>query len=93
MSAMTVTGDRGPTGRDIDELPRLPGHPVAGSALALRRDASGVLDRARRLGEVVRLNLGPPRFGTTVVGFFSPPGVQEVLTCRDPRLGKSGLYW
>lgn len=93
MSAMTVTGDRGPTGRDIDELPRLPGHPVAGSALALRRDALGVLDRARCLGEVVRLNLGPPRFGTTVVGFFSPPGVQEVLTCRDPRLGKSGQYW
>jgi hypothetical protein len=90
---MTVAGDRATAGRNIDELPRLPGLPLAGSALALRRDALPVLDRARRLGEVVRLAVGPPRLGTTLVGFFSPPGVHEVLTCRDPRLGKSGQYW
>jgi cytochrome P450 len=91
--AMPVTDDQATTGRDIDELPRLPGVPLAGSAPALRRDALTVLDRARRLGEVVRITVGPPRFGGTLVGFFSPPAVQEVLTCRDPRLGKSGQYW
>jgi cytochrome P450 len=90
---ITVTGDRASTDRDIAELPRLPGSPLVGSAMALRRDALPVLDRARRLGEVVRLDLGPPRLGTTVIGFFSPPGVHAVLTCRDPRLGKTGQYW
>ena len=90
---MTVTGDQAGAGGDISELPRLPGSPLVGSALALRRNALPVLDRARHLGEVVRLTLGPGRLATTVIGFFSPPGVHEVLTSRDPRLGKAGQYW
>jgi cytochrome P450 len=91
--AVIVTGDRTTTGQGIHELPRLPGLPLVGCAPAVRRNALAALDRARRLGQVVRLDLGPPRLGTTAVGFFSPPGVHEVLTCRDPRLGKSGRYW
>jgi cytochrome P450 len=87
---MTVTRDRE---RSIDELPRMPGLPLVGSAPAFRRDALTALDRARTVGRVVRIEIGPPLFGNTVIGFFSPPGVHEVLTCRDPRLGKSGLYW
>jgi cytochrome P450 len=59
----------------------------------MRRDVAATLERAARLGNVVRIPIGPPRLGTTLVGFFSPSGVQEVLTCRDGRLGKSGPVW
>jgi hypothetical protein len=78
---------------ELSDLPSLPGLPLVGSAVAMRRDVAATLERAAPLGDVVRIPIGPRRLGTTLVGFFSPSGVQEVLTCRDGRLGKSGPVW
>jgi cytochrome P450 len=78
---------------ELSDLPSLRGLPLVGSAVAMRRNISATLERAARLGDVVRIHIGPRRLGTTLVGFFSPSGVQEVLTCRDGRLGKSGPVW
>jgi cytochrome P450 len=78
---------------EIDELPQLPGLPVAGSALAMRRDPLETVMRAAKLGDVVRVVLGQGPRSITLFFFFAPSGAQEVLTSRDPRLGKSGPYW
>ena len=41
--------------------PSLPGTPGLGMLPAMRRDVLGTLERARReLGDVVRLEIGPP---------------------------------
>jgi cytochrome P450 len=86
---MIVTGDQVP----IQELPKLPGVPLAGSALALRRDLLGTFDRAAELGDIVRMDFGEGPIRTMVVFYFGPHGVHEVLTSRDQRLGKSSPYW
>src|SRR4051794_14847171 len=86
---MIVPGDQVP----IQDLPKLPGVPLAGSALALRRDLLGTFDRAAQLGDIVRMDFGEGPIRTMVVFYFGPHGVNEVLTSRDPRLGKSSPYW
>jgi len=77
----------------IQELPKLPGVPIAGSAMALRRDLLGTMDRAAQLGDIVRMDFGEGPIRTLVVFYFGPRGVHEVLTSRDQGLGKSSPYW
>src|SRR3954468_16855713 len=60
--------------------PRLPGVPLLGSALDLRRDYLGTLLRAQATGaDVVRLDAGPPGWRITLHAVFAPAGVDQVL--------------
>jgi len=83
--ATTATTGRNPArpgaGRPV---PRLPGVPLLGSALDLRRDYLGTLLRAQASGSpVVRLDAGPPGWRTTLHAVFSPDGVEQVLGQPD----------
>jgi cytochrome P450 len=67
--------------------PRLPGVPLLGSALDLRRDYLGTLLRAQATGaDVVRLDAGPPGWRTTMYIVFAPDGVERVLANAPDRL-------
>ncbi|MGH8906511.1 MAG: cytochrome P450 [Egibacteraceae bacterium] len=56
------------------------GAPLIGSALDLRRDPLGTLERAmREHGDVVRIAAGPPGARLAIYALFHPDGVQRVF--------------
>ncbi|MGB7979582.1 MAG: cytochrome P450 [Candidatus Nanopelagicales bacterium] len=66
-----------------DAVPTMPGGPLAGSALDLRRDVLAFMDRCRDSGhEVVRARLGPAILRQEVYIVSHPDGIQQVLTDR-----------
>ena len=69
--------------------PRVPGLPLVGSALALRRDQLGTYERAmREQGDVARFVAGPPGWRLQVYSVFSPTGAQRVLVEAAERYRK-----
>lgn len=74
--------------------PDVPGLPLLGSALALRRDLLGTLLRAmREQGDVVRFAVGPPGARFERYGVFSPDGVQRVLATESTRYRKDNIAY
>jgi hypothetical protein len=66
--------------------PRLPGVPVLGSALDLKRNYLGTLLRgAREVGGVVRFVAGPPGWRQSLYGVFTPDGIAHVLAADGIR--------
>ncbi|MFI5934213.1 cytochrome P450 [Actinoplanes sp. NPDC051494] len=61
-------------------LPVLPGAPIVGAALDLRRDYLGtVLRAAREVGPVTRISAGPPGWRASFVSVTAPGLVLEIL--------------
>ncbi len=86
MGARSVATDGATAG--VVPVPRLPGSPVLGAALDLRRDPLGTLRRAERTGPVVRIDAGPPGWRHVLYGVFHPDGVEQVLVHDAHRLTK-----
>lgn len=67
-----------------DTWPTARGSRLLGSALDLRRDRFGTLERARaEHGDMVRFLIGPPGIRIVTYGVFSPDGAHELLTSRS----------
>jgi hypothetical protein len=63
------------------DVPGPAGIPLLGSALDLRRDLLGTLEKAhRRYGDVVRFSAGPRGLRIVMYAVFSPEGARQVLT-------------
>ncbi len=76
------------------DVPGPAGIPLLGSALDLRRDLLGTLEKAhRRYGDVVRFSAGPPGLRIVMYGVFSPEGVRQVLTGTGQRYTKGNLFY
>lgn len=72
-----------------DLPPTLPGAPLLGSLVDLRRDSLATHLRAlRECGEVVRIVVGPPGWRTTFYGVFSAEGARQVLTTESSNFRK-----
>ena len=70
-----------PPAAGLPTPPRMPGHPLLGSALDLRRSQIATYERAmREHGDVVRLVVGPPGLRFEMYCVFHPEGVRRVLT-------------
>lgn len=70
----SVTTDAAPP------VPVLKSHPLLGAALEVRRDYLGTMMRAaREVGDVARINVGPPGWRTTFYSVSSPDAVLQVL--------------
>ena len=68
------------TTADAPPVPTLPGHRVLGSALEVRRDYLGTMMRAaREVGDVARIDVGPPGWRTTFHSVSAPDAVLHVL--------------
>jgi cytochrome P450 len=81
-----------PTPAPAPPTPR--GAPLVGSALALRRDPLGVMERAHREhGDVVRFGLGPRRSGRALYVAFHPDGVRRVLATEADRYRKDNVFY
>ena len=64
----------------VRRVPRLSGSPVLGSLAELRDDYLGaVLRAAREVGDVARIDAGPPGWRATFYNVSSPGLVAEVL--------------
>jgi cytochrome P450 len=74
--------------------PSLPGTPGLGVLPALRRDVLGTLERARReLGDVVRLEAGPPGLRSTIFGLFHPDDVRHAMATEAARYRKDNRFY
>ena len=74
--------------------PTRKGIPLIGSALELRRDLLGALERAMREdGDVVRFVAGPPGLRLVCYGVFHPDAVQQVLASKAARYRKDNTFY
>ncbi|HEY7274056.1 MAG TPA: cytochrome P450 [Actinoplanes sp.] len=72
----------------------VPGSLLLGSALDLRADMLGALERARRdHGDTVRFRLGPPRTGRELWVVFHPDGAQRVLAGNSANYRKDNVFY
>ena len=70
-----------PPAAGLPTPPLMPGHPLLGSALDLRRSQIATYERAmREHGDVVRLVVGPPGLRFDLYCVFHPDGARRVLT-------------
>jgi hypothetical protein len=79
---MPVTDDRATTGRDIDELPRLPGVPLAGSAPAASPPRCTGSPRARTCKTPVHPRPGEGPVGRRLGLTVRPVGLSARITPR-----------
>ncbi|MGH8906510.1 MAG: cytochrome P450 [Egibacteraceae bacterium] len=83
-------GSRGQT----KAVPGPRGAPLIGSALDLRRDPLGTLERAmREHGDVVRIAAGPPGARLAIYALFHPDGVQRVLASHAAGYRKDNQFY
>jgi cytochrome P450 len=76
------------------DVPGPAGIPLLGSALDLRRDLLGTLEKAHhRYGDVVRFSAGPPGLQIVLYAVFSPEGTRQVLTGTGQRYTKGNLFY
>jgi cytochrome P450 len=76
------------------DVPGPAGIPLLGSALDLRRDLLGTLEKAhRRYGDVVRFSAGPRGLRIVMYAVFSPEGARQVLTGTGRRYTKGNLFY
>lgn len=74
--------------------PTMPGRPILGSAVDLRRHLLGTQLRAHRtLGDVVRFRIGPPGPGRVLHSIYAPEGVQRVLASASDRYRKDNQFY
>jgi cytochrome P450 len=74
--------------------PTMRGAPIVGSAIDLRRDMLGTLERARREhGDVVRFVAGPPRLRNTLYAVFHPDAVRRVLATEADGYRKDNVFY
>lgn len=74
--------------------PRMPGHPVLGSALDLQRSQVTTYERAmREHGDVVRMVIGPPGLRFEMYCVFHPDGVHRVLTGWRDGYAKTNRFY
>lgn len=66
-----------------DDVPRVAGSFLLGSANALRRDQLAAYEAAMRAhGDVARFRIGPPGVGFAFDTVFTPEGARQILTGR-----------
>lgn len=83
-----------PAGPPRQPPPGPRGHPLIGSALALRHDPLGTLLSAQReFGDVVRFVVGPPARRRTFVAVFHPEAVRRVLAAESRRYTKDSVAY
>jgi len=69
------------------------GTPLLGAALEVRRDYLGTIMRAaREVGDVARIDVGPPGWRTTFYSVSSPDAVQQVLGQPDRYTKNTPVY-
>jgi cytochrome P450 len=74
--------------------PKVPGAPVLGSALELRRDLLGASERAaRRYGDVVRFVAGPPGLRIELYLLAHPDGARQVLASGMANYRKDNAFY
>lgn len=90
----TAPGNTSATTPAPTPAPGPTGHPLLGSALALRRDPLGTFLRAQREhGDVVRMTAGPPGLRTVVYCVFSPEGTHQVLATQAANFRKDNVFY
>ncbi|MEV4639536.1 cytochrome P450 [Actinoplanes sp. NPDC049548] len=76
------------------QAPLLPGSPLVGSALELRADMLGTIERAfREHGDVVRMRLGPRGAGREMTFVYHPDGVQHILAGHAGNYRKDNVFY
>ena len=74
-------------------VPTLPSAPVIGAAAEIRRDyLATVLRAARDVGDIARINAGPPGWRTTFYSVSSPAAVPHVLGQPDLYVKQTAAY-
>jgi len=69
------------------------GTPLLGAALEVRRDYLGTIMRAaREVGDVARIDVGPPGWRTTFYSVSAPDAVQQVLGQPDRYTKNTPVY-
>ena len=70
--------------RAYPPAPALRGAPLVGAAFEIRRDYLGTIMRAAsEVGDIARIDIGPPGWRTTFYSVSSPEAVQQILGQPD----------
>jgi cytochrome P450 len=73
----------------LDRIPCIPGAPVVGSLASILRAPLALMERARDVGDVTRIDV----LGHDVVLLHHPDEAVEVLRAQHPSFAKGGPFW